>query len=126
MSTIKFSILSLFVLMFSLTSSTTTYASNPMIVNEAAASLPMYKAVVHVSQSVVPNNTPVQIMSKATYGAGDLVSLTLYVNGTEVATSATNFVSTTYTPTNVGMNFIIVVATYSGTTAVDAAMLEVQ
>lgn len=126
MSTFKLIALPLIAFIFGLTSFTTTYANSPMVVNEAAASVPMYKAVVHISQNVVPNNTPVQIISKATYGAGDLVSLSLYVNGNEIATSTTNFVSATYTPTNIGMYPVVVVATYSATTVVDVAMLEVQ
>lgn len=127
MSIFKLIALPLIALIFSLTSVTTTYASNPMVVNEAIASIPMYKAVIHIDQSsVVYSNTPVEIMSKAAYGAGDLISISLYVNGIPVATSTTNFVSATYTPLYPGIHSVLVIATYSVTTVTAVETLQVQ
>jgi len=96
-----------------------------MVVNEAAA-LPMYKAVVHVSSNVVSTNTPVQITSKATYGLGNLASLSLYVNGVMVASSSTNLATATYTPTSPGLYSVVARATYSnGFNVIDVETLRV-
>jgi len=117
MSTIKFSILSLFVLVFSLTSFSTTYASNPMIVKEVASSIEMVRWV-QIDAPVNPNiryltNIPMTIAASADNSAGDLVELRLVVNGQVIATSSNSSLTTTYTPTSAGQYSIEAIATYT-------------
>jgi len=117
MSTFKLGILSLFILIFSLTSFSTTYASNPMVVNKVASSIEMAHWV-QIDAPVSPNiryltNIPMTIAASADNSAGDLVKLTLLINGQAVATSASPSLTSTYTPTSAGSYTITAVVGYT-------------
>lgn len=114
MSTFKFGILSLFILMFSLTSFSTTYASNPMIVNESSVSAHWVMITKPVSSNIrYLTNVPMSIEAAADNMAGDLVSLVLLVDGGLVASGTSAVLSSTYTPTSGGQYLLEAVATYT-------------
>jgi|GEM_PF-4427088 len=121
MSTFKFSVLSLF-LMFSLTSFSTTYASNPMVVNKVASSIEMVRWV-QIDAPVNPNiqylaNIPMTIAATADNSAGDLVKLTLLINGQAVAAGTSASLTSTYTPASSGVYTLTAVASYADTSYV--------
>lgn len=124
MSTFKLNILSLF-LILSLASFSTIYANSPIIVNEATSSLLMPKRVMviaHGSQ-VIPTNTSIELVAKATNPGGSLVSLTISVNATPVSSVSSvigsiSFEKTSYTPASPGTYSLMAVATYSDGTSI--------
>ncbi len=116
MSTFKLGILSLFVLMFSLTSFAASAVNNPMIVNESSVAAPAHWVM--ITKPVSSNirylaNVPMYIEAVAGNTAGDLVSLVLLVNGNLVASGTSAVLSSTYTPTSGGQYLLEAIATYA-------------